>query len=182
MKPAGLLPLGTMFSGLSLVAVGGGNVLLPSIRRSVVDQHGWLDPQTFAHVFAISQAAPGPNVMLASAIGWEVRGPAGLLVATIAILLPSSIGALAAGRLLRRSGEQRWLARTIDAMVPLALGLMLASGFTAARTAGGGGIGWLISAAAAAAIFYSRINPLIVMSIGTALFMSAVYLAPILGR
>ncbi len=39
MKPAGLLPLGAMFSGLSMVAVGGGNVLLPSIRHSVVDHH-----------------------------------------------------------------------------------------------------------------------------------------------
>jgi chromate transporter len=178
MKPASLLSIGAMFSSLSLVAVGGGNVLLPSMRRGAVDHQGWLDQQTFSHLFAISQAAPGPNVMLASAIGWEVRGTAGLVVATIAILLPSSIGALLAGRLLRRSGDQPWLGRTIDALVPLALGLMLASGVTAARTAGGGAAGLVISAAAAAAILFARINPLIVMAIGTTLFIAARDIAP----
>jgi chromate transporter len=172
MKPAGLLPLGSLFAGLSLMSVGGANVLFPTIRASVVGQQGWLDAQGFAHLFAISQAAPGPNIMLASAIGWHVGRLWGLVVATVAILLPSSLLALGVGRLVRRFGHQRWLTIATDALVPLALGLMLASGLVAARSAGAGWIGYGVAAASAGAIAVSRLNPLIVMAMGTAVLMA----------
>ena len=173
MKSAGLLPLGSLFAGLSLISVGGANVLFPAIRAGVVDRHGWLGGQDFAHLFAISQAAPGPNIMLASAIGWQVRGLTGLVVATVAILLPSSILALGVGRLLRRSADRRWLAIATDALVPLTLGLMLASGLVAARTAGAGWIGYALAAASAGAMLFTRLNPLIIMALGTGALIAA---------
>ena len=71
---------------LSLVSIGGINVLLPEIRRQVVDVHGWMTDAAFAHTFAIASAAPGPNVIVVSLIGWQVAGWAGLLVATLAIM------------------------------------------------------------------------------------------------
>jgi chromate transporter len=170
MKPAGLLPLGALFGSLSLISVGGANVLFPTIRKAVVVDHGWLDQQGFAHLFAISQAAPGPNVMIASAIGWRVAGAAGLMVATLAILIPSSVIAIAVGRLMHRADQQRWLTTATSALVPLALGLVLASGLVAARGAGAGLIGYAITASAFGAVMFTKLNPLIIMLIGTALY------------
>lgn len=166
-----LAALASLFGGLSLVSVGGANVLFPSIRHAIVDREHWLDARGLGHLFALSQAAPGPNVMLSSIVGWQLLGLAGLLVATVAILLPSSLLAFAVGRLLRAPTQRPWLARLTAALVPLALGLMVASGGVAARTANAGTAGTLITAAAAAIVMWSRLNPLLVMAGGTICYM-----------
>jgi hypothetical protein len=69
-----LAELARTFALLSLVSIGGINVLLPEIRRQVVDVHGWMTDAAFAHTFAIASAAPGPNVIVVSLIGWQVAG------------------------------------------------------------------------------------------------------------
>ncbi len=177
MSRPGLLPLAQLFGGLSLISVGGANVLFPSIRHAVVEQHGWLGASDFARLFALSQAAPGPNVMLASIVGWQMLGLAGLAVATLAILLPSSLLALMVGRVVQR-GDRAWLAVATAALVPLALGLMLASGIVAVGTSGGALVGDAIAAAAALVVLGTRINPLLVMAAGTALYLALHGLPP----
>ncbi len=84
-----LVDLARTFAALSLVSIGGINALLPEIHRQVVVVHGWMTDTAFANAFAIANASPGPNVILVSLIGWEVAGLAGLLVATLAILIPA---------------------------------------------------------------------------------------------
>lgn len=64
---------------LSFVAFGGATALLPEMHRVVVEHHQWLDDTTFTHLYAIAQAAPGPNVLVVTLIGWKVAGLAGAL-------------------------------------------------------------------------------------------------------
>jgi len=166
-----LVQLGTMFGGLSLIAIGGANVLIPEIHQQTVAIHGWLDDASFARLFAISQAAPGPNVMLASIIGWHVAGLAGLLVATIAILAPAATIALFAGRGIRRWSGHPAIRILTAGLVPLALGLMLASGVVASRAAGAGAAGYAITGAVASAVFFTKRNPLLFMALGMLAFL-----------
>lgn len=84
-----LADLAQVFGMLSLVSIGGVNALLPEIHRQVVDVKQWMDDAAFRDVFAISHAAPGPNIIMVSLIGWRLAGLAGLLTATLAIMLPS---------------------------------------------------------------------------------------------
>ena len=72
-----LVELAVDFGLLSLIAVGGAMTVLPEMHRTVVDQHGWMSAATFADLFALAQAAPGPNVLFVSLIGWHVAGLAG---------------------------------------------------------------------------------------------------------
>ena len=58
---------------------------------------------------------------------------AGLLVATFAVMLPSSLLALVAGRCMTRRSRSAWLGIAKDGLIPVALGLMLASGMVTAR-------------------------------------------------
>jgi chromate transporter len=166
-----LIQLGTMFGGLSLISIGGANVLIPEIHRQVVETHAWLNDAGFAQLFAISQAAPGPNIMLASIIGWHVAGLLGLLVATIAIVTPPALLALFAGRGIRRWREHRAVLILTAALVPLALGLMLASGVVAARSTRAGFAGYAITGGVALAVFASKRNPLLWMALGMIAFM-----------
>lgn len=166
-----LAQLATIFGSLSLISIGGANVLIPEIHRQVVETHAWLDSATFSRLFAISQAAPGPNIMLASIIGWHVAGLSGLLVATIAILAPPSIIALVAGRGLRHWSDSRAVRVFAAGMVPLALGLMLASGVVTARTASHALGAHMITGAVALAVFFTKRNPLIWMGLGMVTFL-----------
>jgi chromate transport protein ChrA len=86
-----LLELFTEFALLSFVAFGGATALLPELYRVVVENHRWMDATTFAHLYAIAQAAPGPNVLVVTLIGWQVAGLAGALTATVAMCLPMSV-------------------------------------------------------------------------------------------
>jgi len=76
-----LLQLGLYFALLSLVSVGGLPSVMPEMQRYVVGVKGWLTPADFIQAFAVGQAAPGPNVLISSLIGWKVAGLPGALVA-----------------------------------------------------------------------------------------------------
>lgn len=124
-----LQQIGVTFGWLSLLQFGGTNAVVPEMHRQAVDVLHWMDAPTFANLFALAQLAPGPNVMIVSLIGWQVAGLAGLLVATLAMTGPPCLFAFAASRLMLRAGQSRWLAIVKDGLVPLAIGMILASGW-----------------------------------------------------
>ena len=49
---------------LSTFAVGGVPTIIPDMQRYMVEQTGWLTARQFGEVYALSQATPGPNVMV----------------------------------------------------------------------------------------------------------------------
>ena len=86
-----LWALAQIFTQLSVLAFGGGNTILPEMQRQVVDVHGWMTAADFSALFALGQAAPGPNLMVVTLVGWHVAGWSGMLVTTLAKFGPSSI-------------------------------------------------------------------------------------------
>jgi hypothetical protein len=123
-----LLELFTEFALLSFVAFGGATALLPELYRVVVENHRWMDATTFAHLYAIAQAAPGPNVLVVTLIGWQVAGLAGALTATVAMCLPMSVVVyLLFGHWDRFKGA-RWQRAIQLGVAPLAVGTDLLGG------------------------------------------------------
>jgi chromate transporter len=161
------------FGGISLLAVGGASAALPEAERQIVTQLHWLSPEQFAQTFAIAQTSPGPNVIVFSLFGWRLAGLAGLIVATLGILGPSSLLAFALARVMRRAGEAVWLARLKQALTPLAIGLMAASGYVLARAADSNFLAALITVGAAAFVVLSSRSPLWAMAAGAALSVAA---------
>jgi chromate transporter len=151
---------------LSAVSIGGANAALPEIHRQAVDILAWMNDETFAHLFAIAQIAPGPNILLVSLIGWQVAGATGLLVATIAILGPSSVMAFGVGRIVAHWQDAAWVKTAKAALAPIGVGLILASGIVAARAADQGLLGWAITAASAAFVVFTGRNPLWALAAG----------------
>jgi chromate transporter len=161
-----LVHIGILITGLSLLAFGGANAIVPELHRQVVDVMGTMTDADFTNLFALAQTAPGPNVMILSLIGWRLAGAAGLAVATAATVIPTSVLALAAGRFLSRSGDSRGLKAVRAGLVPLAIGLILASGFVLACAADRDALTFVITLLAAIALLLTRINPIWLM--GTA--------------
>jgi chromate transporter len=159
------------FASLSLVSVGGGNAILPAMHRQVVEATGWMSDATFANLFAISQAAPGPNMMVIALIGWHLCGLAGLAVAMLSFVLPSSTLAFFVGRLVERRPDARWVAPVKQGLVPVAIGLTLAGGVVMARAADHGMPGVAITALAALFVIASDRNPVWALAAGAVLSM-----------
>ena len=112
------------FALLSFVAFGGATALLPEMHRVVVENNHWLNDATFTHLYAIAQAAPGPNVLVVTLIGWEVAGLAGALAATAAMCLPMSILIYLLIDHWERFAGQRWQKSISIGVSPLAVGLI----------------------------------------------------------
>jgi chromate transporter len=170
-----LIQIARVFGILSLVSIGGVNAVLPEIRRQIVDVQGWMNDATFANLFAISHAAPGPNIIMVSLIGWQMAGLAGLLVATLAIMIPSCSLAFVAGRVVTRWSDRRWIKLLKEGLIPVALGLMLASGIAMMRTADQDALTVAISLLTAAFVVFSRRNPLWAIGTGTCVSIAALH-------
>lgn len=157
------------FSLLSFVAFGGATALLPEMHRVVVDNHQWLNNATFTHLYAIAQAAPGPNVLVVTLIGWEVAGLAGALATTLAMCLPMSILIyLLIDRWERFSGK-RWQKAVSIGVAPLAVGLIFSGATMIAQAAAFGWAAWLLVAATVAANLRSKLHPLWYIGCGAAI-------------
>lgn len=138
------------FASLSLLAVGGAITTAPDMHRYLVDGQGWLSDEQFSASIALSQAAPGPNVLFVALLGWNVGlnaagGPVagltawwmalmGVLVSMSATLLPSSVLTYAATRWAHRNRELRSVRAFKAGMAPIVIALLVATG-------------WLLSAA-----------------------------------
>jgi chromate transporter len=145
---------------LSLVAVGGVNTIVPELHRQVVDGSHWLTDQQFADLFAIAQAAPGPNVLFVTLIGWQLAGWTGALIATAALCGPSCVLTFAVAHAWRRFKDAPWRIATQAGLVPVTIGLITASAFLLARAADRSLVAVAITAATAGIAYWSRINPL----------------------
>ena len=80
-----MLQIAFYFALLSLVSVGGIPSVMPEMQRLVVDVQGWMSAAEYTQLFAIAQAAPGPNVVFVTLLGYRVAGIFGALAATAAI-------------------------------------------------------------------------------------------------
>ena len=169
MKTGLLWQLAATFASLSLVAIGGANAVIPGMHRQVVEGHGWMNDQTFVNLFAVAQAAPGPNVLIVSLIGWHVAGLAGLAVATFAMIGPSSLLAFAAGRLVARFSGSSTIRIMQSGLVPIMVGLILASGVVTGRAADRSLLQLAITAGTALFVLLSGRSPLWALAAAAAL-------------
>ena len=154
------------FSTLSLVAIGGANAVVPELHRQAVTVQGWMSDTTFANLFAIAQAAPGPNVIIASLIGWHLAGAAGLVVATLGMCLPSSLLTFSVSRLRQRVIHAAWLKILQRALMPVPIGLMAASGVIMSRAADGSWMAIILTVATAIYVGFTQHNPIWALAVG----------------
>jgi chromate transporter len=162
-----LWSIAAAFAPLSLLMFGGANAILPELHRQAVELRGWMTDTEFATLFAVAQVAPGPNILIVSLIGWQVAGLAGLLVATLAINLPHCVLTFCVGRAITRVGDRPWLRTVKEALVPVTVGLILASGVVMARAADHGTLTAAISIGTALLVVFTSRNPLWMLGAGT---------------
>ncbi|WP_248913765.1 chromate efflux transporter [Polyangium aurulentum] len=134
-----LLPLGLFFLKVGSILYGSGYVLIAFLREGLVVERGWLSEAELLDAVAIGQFTPGPVLTTATFVGYLVEGPAGAVVATLAIFAPSFLFVLLSAPLIPRLRASRPLGALLDGVGAAALGLLVAAFVPLAR---GAFVGW----------------------------------------
>lgn len=163
MSPRTLVQLIGLFGSLSLLSIGGGNTVLPEMHREVVDGFHWLNGRQFADVFAISQAAPGPSILIVTLVGYAAAGWVGALLATVAMLVPAGALVYFMARFWNAARETPWRKAVEKGFAPLTVGLVLASGVIVAKSADHGYREWALTAVATVLFTCTKVNPLVIV-------------------
>ena len=164
-----LITLAVVFTQLSLLAFGGGNAILPEMQHQVVTVHQWMSAEQFSSLFAMAQAAPGPNMMIVPLVGWHVAGPAGLLITSLAKFGPSSIITIYALKFWERFKANPLRARFEKALKPITVGLVLVSAWMIADASAQNLLLVIIVVVTAVLGMFKNIHPLWVMAAGAGL-------------
>jgi len=163
-----LLALASLFGGLSLLAVGGGNAVIPDMQHAAVSL-GWMNEREFLDLYALSRVAPGPGSLLVALIGQKVAGVPGAVVATLAMFVPSCLLMHLAARFWYRLRDASWRGVAERGLAPIGVGLTYAAALALMRGTEHGAAAYGLTAASAVLLSTTRLHPLLVLGAGAAL-------------
>jgi chromate transporter len=180
------LALFAQYLMLSLLSISGAITTVPDMHRFLVSDHRWLTDAQFSSSVAIAQAAPGPNVLFVALMGWNVGlnagggieagvqawllGLLGLAITMVGIMLPSTTLTWFATRWGHRNRNRRGVRAFKQGMVPIVIGLLVATGWVLAAGNHAGNAPawhlWLLTGVAAFIVWRTRIHLLWLLGAG----------------
>lgn len=153
-----------LFGSLSILSVGGGNSVLPEMHQRSVNDYHWLTDNQFADVFAISQAAPGPSILIVALIGYKAAGVFGAFLATTAVIIPAGVLVYLVSRFWEHAARSPIRVAIEKGFAPITVGLVLATAYVLGRSTDHDWRCYLLTAVCAVIFIFTKINPLIVVA------------------
>jgi chromate transporter len=152
---------------IGALAFGGGQAALSLVERTVVADTGWLAAPDFAAAVAFAFITPGPVLILAPFVGYQVAGVVGALAAALGVFLIPWFLAAGSARVLRSATQRPWVRAFGRGAAPSVVALLVVSAFAIGRSSF---IGWptVLIAGLALAATTRRVHPFLVL-IGGAL-------------
>ena len=123
---ARLVRLAALMMKVDVFAFGGGFASIPLMLHEVVDRLHWLDAPTFLDGIALGQVTPGPIVITATFVGYQVAGLPGALAGTVGIFAPSFVMGLLAVPQLDRLQHSASVRRALRGALASFIGLLVA--------------------------------------------------------
>jgi chromate transporter len=166
------LQIAALFGSLSLLSIGGGNTVLPDMHRQAVGREHWLTDSQFADVFSISQAAPGPSILIVALVGYgaglHVGGVPGAIVggvlATVAMIVPAATLVFVLAQFWQKAQRSRLRFAVEKGFPPLTVGLILASALVMSRAADHDWRAYLLTGVCTLVFLFTKLNPLVVVA------------------
>lgn len=155
-----ILALAGRLATLSLLAIGGGNTILPALHDFVVESHHWMTSSEFAQLYAIAQASPGPNILVVTLIGWHIGGLLGAIAATVAMCGPAGTLTFIVARLAYRFIDEAWWPPVRAGLTSVTIGLVLAAGWILTQAADHTPLAFAITGVTVLVLLTARLNPL----------------------
>lgn len=113
---------------------GGGAPTVMALEQDIVARNGWLDTSRFRLAYALSRLTPGTNLLaFCTALGWQMRGTWGGIVALIGASLPCSAVTVGLTVLLEAWQGNRWAMVAIEGASAAATGIIAAGCWSLVR-------------------------------------------------
>lgn len=131
------------FFKIGLFGFGGGYAMLSMIQGEVVTRYGWLTPQEFTDIVAISQMTPGPiGINSATYVGYSTiaeqygtsMGVLGSCVPTFAVVLPSFILMLTISKFFLKYQKHPAVEAVFSGLRPAVVGLLASAALVLMNT------------------------------------------------
>lgn len=131
------------FFKIGLFGFGGGYAMLSMIQGEVVTRYGWLTPQEFTDIVAISQMTPGPiGINSATYVGYSTiaeqygtsMGVLGSCVTTFAVVLPSFILMLTISKFFLKYQKHPAVEAVFSGLRPAVVGLLASAALVLMNT------------------------------------------------
>lgn len=117
-----------IFLKIGTFSFGGGNAILPLIRKEIVANNHWIGPKEFADMVAISQATPGPVAINgATYVGYRVAGFWGSIIATLGVILPTFIIMMILTKFFLKCKDNEYVQDAFTVLIPATVGLVAAA-------------------------------------------------------
>jgi chromate transporter len=168
------LRLALEFFLTGLFSVGGGMATVPFLQKMSAST-GWFTLAELADMIAVSESTPGAmGVNAASFVGFRTGGVLGLVLATLALTLPSYIIIMIIARFLAKFRDNRYVKDVFRGLRPASLALIIAAMCSIVRMcafpAGMSGRGWITLAAVAVLTgviikLKSRVHPVVYIAV-----------------
>ena len=175
-----LLTLFLVFAKTAALTFGGGYAMVPLFENEIVRRHAFMSAADFANLVGLAQVTPGPiGFNAATYVGTAQGGLVGALAASVGVMVPSVLIALAVAVFLRRAAEAEWMKLLMKGVRPCVVGIIAAavvffadaSVFTVpfARMIRGEGFGlcWQGAAIFAAVVLlklkFARLSPIVLL-------------------
>ena len=165
------LQLISLFGMLSLLSIGGGNAVLPEMHLQAVNSRHWVTDSQFADLFSISQAAPGPSILIVALVGYGaglqvggvLGGILGGVIATLSMVMPAATFVYVITLFWQKAQESKLRIAVEKGFAPLTVGLILATSLVMGRAADHDWRAYLLTAVCTLIFVVSKINPLFIV-------------------
>ncbi len=167
------------FFRASNLGFGGGPAIIPLIQAEAVDNYHWMTDSQFTDAIAVANALPGPiATKIATYIGYQVASWPGVIVALIATVLPTVLILIFLGTLLTKYANSMALKSMLKGVRPIVTALLVVVAFDMGVSAfqiqaPTDYLTIAIAAVAAAALYFIKVHPalLIVLSMAVGYFI-----------
>lgn len=166
---ADVADIAAFFFQVGAFSFGGGLSLLAFMQAQVVNQLHWLTPQQFLDGLALGQLTPGPILMVAAFVGYQMAGVGGALAGAAAIFLPSFLLMLGILPMLERIKRIAWMKAALKGISPAVIGMIAVAMLQMLPKAVPDGLTGVLLVAIVALMLVRRVGPLPLMVAGGAI-------------
>jgi chromate transporter len=154
---------------LGCLAVGGVSTVMPDMHRYMVEELGLVSAREFADLYALAQAAPGPNALWVTLLGLHAAGGLGAIATTLGVLIPATSFSLVASVLHAKHADSPVALALRRGLAPVALGFMLASCWLLLVAVGHDWRAYALALVALGVAMRTDLNPLWLLAVGAVL-------------
>lgn len=166
---------------IGLFGFGGGYAMLALVEREIVG-NGWITPQTFTDIVAISQMTPGPiGINSATYIGYvapttsdpsfasPLWGILGSVICTLVVVIPSFILVIYTSHFISRHKNSAIIKGAFAGLRPVTVGLIASAALLLMNSENFGTTDYniicsiIICAVSFFLVFFAKLHPIIVI-------------------